>query len=305
MRRRLRRLLVPASKVRRKEEPLFEFAIGIYAGRSPFELAPHPMVSSPVITQEAVTDERADLVADPFMVRAEGRWHMFFEVVNRQTWKGKVGLAQSDDGLSWTYRGIVLAEPFHLSYPYVFEWRDEFYMIPESYKAGAVRLYRAVDFPTRWSCVRTLLQGSHLRDASILRHDGRWWLFAETSPRRTFDTLRLYHAQELTGPWREHPRSPIVRENPRAARPAGRLLPLGGTILRFAQDCVPHYGTRVRAFEITELTPRHYRERPASERPVLGPGPSGWNADGMHHLDLHPDGQGGWIACVDGWSWVG
>ena len=38
---------------------------------------------------------------------------------------------------------IVLAEPFHLSYPYVFEWQGSHYMIPESGAAKSVRLYRA------------------------------------------------------------------------------------------------------------------------------------------------------------------
>jgi hypothetical protein len=33
--------------------------------------------------------------------------------------------------------------------------------------------------------------------------------------------------------------------------------------------------------------------------PIAGSG-YGWNRDGMHQADVHPDGRGGWIACVDG-----
>ena len=57
----------------------------------------------------------------------------------------------------------MLAEPFHLSYPYVFAWRGEYYMVPECHAAGAVRLYRAAEFPTRWVQVADLLTGPIMR----------------------------------------------------------------------------------------------------------------------------------------------
>src|SRR5262249_31357746 len=155
------------------------------------------------------------------------RWHMFFEVMNWRTGKGEIGLATSKDGLAWRPEQIVLAEPFHLSYPYVFEWMGEHYMIPESYQAGAVRLYQAVDFPTRWAFVGSLIEGRYLVDASIVRWADRWWLFTETNPDVKHDTLRLFHAEDLMGPWREHPSSPVVVGDPRVARPAGRAMVLG------------------------------------------------------------------------------
>jgi hypothetical protein len=40
---------------------------------------------------------------------------MFFEVMDAVIKKGRIGLAVSDDGKSWAYDSIVLAEPFHLS----------------------------------------------------------------------------------------------------------------------------------------------------------------------------------------------
>ena len=43
------------------------------------------------------------------------------------------------------YSKIVLDEPFHLSYPYVFEWDGGLYD-SESATARHLRLYRAVDF---------------------------------------------------------------------------------------------------------------------------------------------------------------
>jgi len=275
------------------------WSIGIYTGPSPFELQPTGTAHNPVLTRESVSDVPATFVADPFMIEVDGSWCMFFEVMNWQTGKGEIAVAQSQEGLAWTYRQIVLAEPFHLSYPYVFAWKGEHYMIPESYQAGSIRLYKAENFPTHWSFVARLLDGPYLVDPSVFRYGEKWWLFTETNPEVKHDCLRLYFADELTGPWVEHPRSPIVKANSRIARPAGRVLVIGTQIFRHAQDCSVSYGSEVRAFRVTELTTSDYQEE-ASIRPILAASGKGWNSDGMHHVDAHRVEDGRWIACVDG-----
>ena len=274
------------------------WSIGIYTGESPLHLRQAADVANPILTRENVHDAPARFVADPFMMQRAGVWYMFFEVLNQATGRGEIGLATSGDGFSWTYQQIVLAEPFHLSYPYVFEWQGECYMLPETLAAQAVRLYRAETFPTRWSCVASLVEGS-CADPSIFQLDDKWWMFACTTPYQ-HDTLRLYFANELFGPWREHPANPIVSGNKHNARPAGRVLTFEGKLIRFSQDCVPVYGTQVRAFEIQKLTTGRYVEEEVRCSPVLTASGIGWNAAGMHHLDAHLCEDGSWIACVDG-----
>src|SRR2546421_1420877 len=279
------------------------WSIGIYTGESPFSLSARGGARNPVLTRESVGDVSAVFVADLFMLRVGAVWYMFFEVLNRQTNKGEIGFATSGDGLDGTYRQIVLAEPFHLSYPYVFEWGGEYYMTPETLGAGAARLYKAEDFPARWSHVGTLVEAS-CADPSIFRLDGKWWMFACSTPYQ-HDTLRLYFAEELTGEWAEHAASPIVEGDKRKARPGGRVLVSGDRVIRFAQDCVPAYGTQLRAFEISELTADSYIEEEHPSSPVLKPGSDGWNGQGMHHVDPHMTSDGHWIACVDGFGACG
>jgi hypothetical protein len=301
----VKRLLVmlrkaPPRPPRRKWQ---EFSIGIYMGRSPFEFVPHEHVENPVLTGNHVSDVQASFVADPFMLHVSQTWYMFFEVMNRQTRKGEIGLATSADSLKWKYQHIVLAEPFHLSYPYVFQWMHNYYMIPESYQAGVVRLYKAVDFPDRWLLLGTLLSGSSFLDTSVFRHHDKWWLYTETSPDHFAGTLRLYYADDLLGPWHEHPQSPVIGENIYIARPAGRVVMVDERLFRFAQNCWPEYGSQVRMFEITELTTINYEEREVGDVPLLTGSGTGWNASGMHHIDPHPIDDGQWVACVDGFYW--
>jgi hypothetical protein len=271
------------------------WSIGIYTGSSPFDLKPSAEIRNPVLTRESVTDVSAKFVADPFMIRG----HMFFEVLT-DTDKGEIGLATGNNGLNWKYEQIVLREDFHLSYPYVFEWQDVVYMIPETLGANAVCLYQADDFPLRWSKAAKLIDGP-CADPSIVRFNNLWWLFFCPVPYR-HDTLSLYFAEELTGPWREHPNSPIIRGDKCRARPAGRILTLNDRLIRFAQDCVPRYGSRVRALDILELTTTTYVEVENTASPILQPGNQEWNGGGMHHVDAQQQPDGTWLACVDGQS---
>jgi hypothetical protein len=150
--------------------------------------------------------------------------------------------------------------------------------------------------------VADLVQG-HFADASILRHEDCWWIFTCGTPHR-HDQLRLFYSTHLEGPWREHPKSPLIDGDASVARPAGRLIRWHDHLIRYAQDCVPKYGSRVHAFRITSLTLQNYQEEPVIENPVLAPDGEHWTDCGAHHLDPHPDGSGGWIACVDGLGYL-
>src|SRR5579871_836262 len=115
----------------------WDWSIAIYSGDSPLRLASAPGVFNPVLSAANVTDVPARFVADPFMVKVDNLWHMFFEVLNNTPNLGEIGHATSKDALNWQYQRIVLKEPFHLSYPYVFRWNDDFYMTPETLGAEA------------------------------------------------------------------------------------------------------------------------------------------------------------------------
>lgn len=276
------------------------WSIGIYTGTSPLTLAPDERITNPVVTREIVTDVPASFVADPFLMRANGRWHLFFELFNRTTGRGEIGVATSDDLSQWQYQRVVLREPFHLSYPFVFEWNGSHYMMPESHEASSIRLYKATKFPGEWTHVHTLLDDDRYSDSTLFRHDDQWWLFTQTSPGGKHDNLRLFFAADLFGAWTEHPASPVVQGNANTARPAGRVVSADGKLLRFAQVCTPQYGASVSAFEITTLTRSEYVERTASDLPILTGSGHGWNADRMHHMDAHRLEDGRYVAAVDG-----
>lgn len=231
----------------------------------------------------------------------EGRYHLFFELLNSKRQVGEIGHAISEDLKTWKYTGVVLKEKFHLSYPYVFKHEGTTYMLPECAKSNAIRLYKALVFPERWELAAVLLKGNKkqvpLLDPSVVFHNGYWYLF---SYKRKANNLHLFVAENITGPWKEHPKSPIVQGSDHFARPGGRIVKADEVLYRYTQDGVPRYGSKAWGFRITELTPASYREEPASETPVVQAGNDSWNNLGMHTVDPHRMPDGRWIAFVDG-----
>ncbi len=277
------------------------FSVAIYQGNSPFELNEAEQVQNPVISAINVTDAPAGFVADPFMLEQEGCWYMFFEVFDKILRRGRIGLATSNDGYSWSYSNIVIKEPFHMAYPQVFEYGGEIFLIPDTPGQG-VRVYRALEFPHRWKFLTTVLDDATIVDPTVFRHGEGWWMLAGgLTAEEASMPLRLYTSPDVTGPWSEHPMSPIPATDERSSRPSGRIAKFDNRLFRFAQDGIPVYGSRVRAFEITELSPASYKECELSCSPILDAGSHHWNSGGMHHIDAHQLDEDRWLACVDGW----
>ena len=276
-----------------------EWSIGIYQGNSPFVLGDAPGVINPVIRASDITDVKASFVADPFMIKKDDTWYMFFEVFNELTDQGDIGLASSTDFVNWKYKKIVLDEQFHISYPFVFESQGETYMIPESAEAKDLRLYKAAEFPYRWQYVKTMLKGD-FGDHSLLQYKNVWWLFAGADPHHN-SSLRLFYADSLFGEWKEHLKSPIISHNANKARPGGRMILFNGVVYRLGQDCDPTYGAALNAFEVAELTKVSYREKVCKFNPVLKAHGNGWARHGMHQLDVYQIEKEKWVGCVDGY----
>lgn len=273
-----------------------QWSIGVYQGADPFHLADPDSLDNPVLTAGDVNDVNAAFVADPFMVRVDSKFYMFFEVLNLDTNTGDIGCAESDDGKEWTYSGIVLDEPFHLSYPSVFQWDGDYYLIPESYQDSSVRLYRASSFPYVWEYLGNLLDHAQYVDPTAFFYQDKWWMFTSNYGN---SLLNLYFSDSLESGWQAHPMNPLIKDDSNVIRQAGKVFEYEGRLFRLVQDDFPAYGIQVYAFEILELSTNSYREKIDTVNKVVALTGKGWNAAGMHQVDLHRMDDG-WLAIVDG-----
>jgi hypothetical protein len=203
--------------------------------------------------------------ADPFPVFANDRYYVFFEEKFWNSDKAHIAALQfSIDGVPVSKDPvIVLNEPHHLSYPFVFNDNGNWYMIPESAAAGEVVLYEAVSFPFKWQKKKTLLQNLRAFDATLLKHNGLWYMFCTVQANDGLSPhafLHIFYTDDLlSGEWKPHEQNPVYRDV-RGARPAGKIFQAGEELIRPAQEGAPVYGYAIRFYRITHLSPELYCE---------------------------------------------
>jgi hypothetical protein len=212
--------------------------------------------------------------ADPFPVVSEGRQWIFFEEFPFRGPHGHISVLEIDaEGRVGPARPVLRLD-YHLSYPFVFNFEGEWYMVPETLSRRSVELFRARRFPDAWEHVGAMLTDVEAVDPTIEEIDGRWWLFIGVQLPGTLDpsALQLYHGPSPLGPWTPHRYNP-VRVDARGARPAGRLFRKNGILYRPGQDCAPRYGSATIVHRIDEITPTSYRETAVSRiLPTWRPG---------------------------------
>lgn len=204
--------------------------------------------------------------ADPFIVAYGEDFYLFFEELEIKEQRAHISYFHFNNlgQLQFTTPKRVLEEPFHLSYPFIFEENEEYYMIPEAGDSNEVWIYRCEEFPDKWVKHQKVFNQKALYDPTIFYHNSKWFLFGTeklnegSSPDQY---LHIYYAKNLfSNDWKAHPQNPITRDV-RGARPAGKIFQWNNKWIRPAQIGAPKYGYGIQFNEIIKLTETEYQER--------------------------------------------
>jgi hypothetical protein len=251
-----------------------------------YERGVHRAIAGNRDSMITVSPPKGKYWADPMVVKKGGTNYVFLEELDYRSHRGRIVVVEIDASGVRGEAQVAIEADHHLSYPFVFEWNGDHYMIPETASVRAVKLFRAVKFPTRWEFVKDLLTDVSAADATAFEHDKRWYLFASVSESggSQSDELFLFHADSPLGPWAPHPMNPLVSDV-RRARPAGALFRNGSKLFRPAQNGAVTYGHAISVAEVTSLTPTDYAERFAYEiKPDWLPG-----IHGTHTISFSDD----------------
>ena len=201
--------------------------------------------------------------ADPFPIFHEDKYYIFFEEFVYSENKGHISVMVLDNN------GNVIETPkealnlgTHTSYPFIFKWEEDYYLLVENQSSGHIRAYKSVVFPFRWEPDRIIMNNVVAADPTIFEHSGLWWMFLTLSQDiklNNWDDLHLYFSESPLGPWKPHPKNPI-KSDARSARPAGKLFRYGGTVYRPSQDCSGTYGRAIVINRVNVMTPYDYNE---------------------------------------------
>ena len=201
--------------------------------------------------------------ADPHVVYRDKKYFIFIEEYMYETQKGHISLITMDESGIYNKPEIVLNRSYQLSYPFVFEYANDYYMIPESMDNNTIELYKCVEFPCKWNFKMNLMENVRAVDATVYYHNNMWWMFAnivENEGASDWDELYLFYSSNLlSNDWKPHPLNPIVSDC-KSARPAGKIFTENGMLYRPSQNCSTRYGYGFNINEITSLDENNYAE---------------------------------------------
>lgn len=220
-------------------------------------------------------------IADPFFVRENDLFYLFTELKGEN--EAGIALFTSAEGENYEYKGVVLDENFHLSFPQVFKHKNEYYMLPETSQTGNVILYKSVDFPYKWQKTDTLIKNRNLKDPAILLSEDLNLIVAVDEHMQQY----MFTADSLTGEWKEAENYTGRLGN--ETRPGGRFFELNGNHYLPIQDRRYGYGSAISIFRLSNKD--NHLELVREQKEYLGPQENiKWFNRGMHQLDIQKVG---------------
>ena len=225
--------------------------------------------------------------ADPFIIQRDDGVFLFFEDMGYREKKAKISYVRLDEDASVTEYGIALEREFHLSYPFLTQDGDDLFMIPEASASRKVSLYRCVDFPGKWEFVVDILEDLNAADSTVLKRDGKYWLFSNIDRNGSGDhccELHVFWAEALAGPWTPVQDNPVVVDASTARMAGGFIEDRDGVLYRCSQINGSRYGEGINFMRVDDLTVDGYRESRCMS--II---PDWDDFVTMHHIDESPD----------------
>jgi len=226
-------------------------------------------------------------LADPFIVRDNFTDFCFVEDYDYAKNSGVISVYELNKSKAIPL-GEAITEEFHLSFPYIFRFEDEYYMCPQTQGTNDIRLYRNIEFPMEWELVAVLLDDVSATDTMIFPYGEWWWMLTNIDPFKSDDhssmLFAFYSDNPLTRTWRSHEMNPVIVD-PKRARNAGILYD-GDNVYRVSQrQGFGVYGQGTVINRISELTPDSFCE---TEVAAISPD-FFTETHGTHHL--HSNGH--------------
>jgi len=216
--------------------------------------------------------------ADPFVIKKQGRTICYVEDYSYKKGIGCISAIELLDGKNYKLLGPIIEEEFHMSFPYIFEYDDELYMVPETSSVNSIRLYKCIEFPLKWEYQKDIMTNIKAVDSIVFEHNKKWWLLNNTSG--SLELMAYYSESPISENWTAHTQNPLSFDSLSSRN--GGILDIGNSLpIRCRQkQGFNAYGTGLSLAKITELSPRTYNEEKISDISAdFFP-----NIKGFHHM---------------------
>lgn len=196
--------------------------------------------------------------ADPFLFKYNGITYLFAEIYDKKDGLGKLGYSVFD-GERFSKWKIVISENYHLSYPNIFEYNGNIYIIPEANESDTLYAYKATDFPDKWEKISPpVMSGRKLVDTTFLDFNDKHLMFTYDIKNYDNKELFIYEIKE-NGQVAKYIKGAVSTDDS-VARPGGNFFKYNGDVIRVSQDCTGDYGVAVVFSKIKDCSENGYSE---------------------------------------------
>ena len=202
-------------------------------------------------------------IADPFLFSHKNKTYCFVEEYSYLNKKGFISVYEIFKDKS-IYLGKVLEENFHLSFPFVFNYKNNIYMCPESSQNNDIRLYKCNNFPFDWSLEKVLVNNTCAADTMLFEKDSKWWMFTNVDPlnkRENCSELHIFYSDSpISNNWIAHANNPIFIDSEKSRN--GGFIIENENFYRVSQNQgYDVYGKSSSIFKIVDLNTSVYNEK--------------------------------------------
>lgn len=180
--------------------------------------------------------------ADPFLFDYNDKTYLFAEFFSYKLNRGVLVCSEYNErtGKFSDFKTII-SEPFHLSYPFVFELNNKVYLMPESNEANALYLYEAIDFPYKWKKAKVILNDIKLVDSTLFKNVDDYYVITMRIDNNEVlnNQMLLYKVNTIDFSFSE---CCVISDDISISRPGGRVLNIGDDTFFVTQDCNGEYG---------------------------------------------------------------
>jgi hypothetical protein len=206
-------------------------------------------------------ESNSTFYADPFLVHGNnGTYKVLLEEYPYKENYGKISLMTFDKDFKLVGQKVLLDTNSHLSYPFAFSEDGKTYIFPESAQSNKLSCYEYDPVNETISFVKNIID-LPLRDSTIIKHGGKYWIFGTMSDNGLDYKLNVYYSDKLLGPYQPHRENPI-KNGLDGTRSAGNFITVDGEIYRPTQNCMNSYGESITINKILELTETSIIEAP-------------------------------------------
>ena len=191
--------------------------------------------------------------ADSFPFVENGREYIFVEIMDDANGeKGTIGVIDLLDNKGFVE---IINEPFHMSFPNTFKFKNDIYMMPETSEANQLRLYKAVDFPYKWELQSVLYDDIAVVDTVFVKtEDNIMYAVGQKLPEKKNVLFKID-----TNTWKAE--LAVLKGNYVDKRPAGNFIQYDNGIYHALQECGRVYGEYLRLCKLDSFDGETLQER--------------------------------------------